>query len=213
MRNQHKDIIVLDEEYSRVENAKKDGFTALHYNPGSIESYHKLNMDISTQVAAILCLRNDDVENVYTALTVRSINKEIFILSLLMNETNRKKLIYAGINEVIYPQELVGMITKELVGQPVAFEAIHELRNEQSSINIDEIIITERILVNCSSIGELDNKRYRVVILGIYKKESGHFYFNPLDDIFLEEGDYLLVIGNRVFIQEFETNLHSKSKI
>jgi voltage-gated potassium channel len=105
------------------------------------------------------------------------------------------------------------MITKELVGQPVAFEAIHELRNEHSSINIDEIVLTERILVNCSSIGDLDNKRFRVVILGIYKKETGHFYFNPLDDTFLEEGDYLLVIGNKIFIKEFETNLHTKSQI
>jgi voltage-gated potassium channel len=212
LKNQHKNIIVLDEELSRVENAKKDGFIALHYNPGSIESYQKLNMDINTQVEAVLCLRNDDVENVYTALTVRSINKDIFILSLLMNETNRKKFTYAGINEVIYPQELVGMITKELVGQPVAFEAIHELRSEQSNINIHEIVITERILVHYASIGELENKRYRVIILGIYKKATEHFYFNPLDDIYLQEGDYLLIIGNKIFIKEFEANLHSKSE-
>jgi len=212
LKSRHKNVVVLDEELFRVQNAKKDGFTALHYNPGSIESYQKLNMDINTQIEAVLCLRNDDVENVYTALTVRSIHKEIFILSLLMNETNRKKLIYAGINEVIYPQELVGMITKELVGQPVAFEAIHELRSEQSSINIHEIVITGRILVNFASVGALNNKRYRVVLLGIYKKAKEHFYFNPLDDTYLQEGDYLLVIGNKILIREFEASLHSKSE-
>jgi voltage-gated potassium channel len=212
LKSRHKNVVVLDEELFRVENAKKDGFTALHYNPGSIESYQKLNMDINTQIEAVLCLRNDDVENVYTALTVRSIHKEIFILSLLMNETNRKKLIYAGINEVIYPQELVGMITKELVGQPVAFEAIHELRSEHSNINIHEIVITGRILVNFVSVGALNNKRYRVVLLGIYKKAKERFYFNPLDGTYLQEGDYLLVIGNKILIKEFEASLHSKSE-
>ncbi|MFK5936804.1 MAG: ion transporter [Sulfurimonas sp.] len=210
LHKRHKHIIVLDENIDNINNAKNDGFIAIHYDPGSIESYKKLNIDIHTQVESVLCMKSDDVQNVYTALTVRSINKEIPILSLLINEVNRKKLQYAGVNEIIYPQELVGMIVKELVGQPVAFEAVHELRTEESSIIIDEIVITESILKNYAMVGELDNKRYRIVLLGVYKKHNGYFYFNPLDETFLEEGDYLLVIGNKVFISDFENSLHKK---
>ena len=208
-----KSIIILDEDLARVEKAKKDGFTALNYNPGSIESYEKLHININTQVESILCLYEDDVENVYTTLTIRSLNKEIHIYSLLMNEVNRKKLNFAGVNEIVYPQELVGMIVKELIGRPVAFEAIHELRSETSNINIHEIVISKRILQAYSQVGELDNKRYRLVLLGIYKVEHERFYFNPLDDLFLEEGDYMLVIGNRAFLQGFETNLNQKSPL
>lgn len=213
LHKKHKRIIILDENLDHTIKAKKDGFIALNYDPGSIESYKKLNIDIGTQVKSILCMKSDDVENVYTALTVRSINKEVPILSLLMNEVNRKKLQYAGVNEIIYPQELVGMIVKELVGQPVAFEAIHELRSEESNIIIDELVITESILENYVMVGELDNKRYRIVVLGVYKKNNGYFYFNPLDDTLLEEGDYLLVIGNRVFISAFEKSLHAKVQV
>ena len=213
LRKKHKNIIVMDENLDNVKNAKNDGLMAVNYNPGSISSYEKLNINVSTQVESILCLKPSDIENVYTALTVRSINKEINILSLLINEPNRKKLEYAGINEIIYPQELVGLIVKELVGQPVAFEAIHELRSEESNINIDEIVVTQSILQNYAMIGELDNKRYRIIILGLYKKTNEDFYFNPLDETFLEEGDYLLVIGNKVFIKEFEASLHKKSLI
>jgi len=211
LQKKHKNIIVLDEDVSRVEIAKSHGFIALNYDPGSVESYEKLHININTQVEAILCLRENDIENVYTVLTVRSINKEITILSLLMSEANRKKLQYAGVNEIIYPQELVGMIVKELVGRPVAFKAIHELQSENSNINIHELVISQRVLDNYATVGELDNKRYRLVLLGIYKNRSGHFYFNPLDDTFLEEGDYILIIGNKVFVQEFEMNLNKKS--
>ena len=200
----------MDEDLARVNDAKSDGFIALNYDPGSVNSYEKLHVDINTQVESVLCLRQDDVENVYTTLTIRSINKEIKIMSLLMNESNRKKLQFAGVDEIIYPQEIIGMIVKELLGQPVAFEAIHELRSEQSNINIHEIAITKRVLENYATVGELDNKQYRLVLLGVYKNQD-RFYFNPIDETFLVEGDYILIIGNKVFLKEFETHLNQKA--
>ena len=206
------DIIVLDDDPYRFEMAKKDGYIALNYNPGKVESYEKLNIDMNKQVKAILCLREDDIENVYAALTIRSFNQDVYILSLLMSDANRKKLDFAGINNVVYPQELVGLITKELVGKPVAFEVIHELRSENADVQIDELGITQRIVDNFATVGELDNKDFRVVLLGIYKHSRDRFFFNPLDDMLLEVGDYLLVVGYQVFIKEFEQYLHTKVK-
>jgi voltage-gated potassium channel len=203
-------IIVLDDDFLRAQKAKKDGFITLNYNPGVLESYNKLNIDISRQVKAILCLRENDVENVYAALTIRSLNKDVFILSLLMNGSNRKKLDFAGINKVVYPQELVGLITKELVGKPVAFEVIHELRSEHSETTIDELGITQRIVENFPMVKDLVNKDFRVLLLGIYKTDKERFYFNPIDSTLLEVGDYLLVVGYHIFIQEFEKYLYTK---
>jgi len=208
----HNDVIVMDEDSERIEVAKADGLTALNYDPGNIESYAKLSIDMKTQVKAILCLRENDVENVYSALTIRSISKEVFILSLLMEDSNRKKLEFTKVNKIVYPQELVGLITKELVGKPVAFEVIHELRSENADVKIDELGITERIVENFSRVGDLGNKDFRVVLLGVYKESDDKFYFNPSDDMFLEAGDYLLVIGYNVFIREFEKYLHTKVK-
>ena len=206
------DIIILDENERRIQKAKKDGYTALNYNPGRVDSYDKLNINMDKQVKAVLCLRENDVENVYTALTIRSFNKNVFILSLLMNDSNRKKLSFAGINKIVYPQELVGLITKELIGRTVAFEVIHELRSENADVKIDELGVTQRVVDNFPTIGELGNKDFRVVLLGIYKKNIDRFYFNPLDDTLLEAGDYLLVVGYQVFVLEFEKHLQTKVK-
>ncbi len=203
-------VVVLDDDIQRVENAKKDGLTALNYNPGSIDSYVKLNIDMSTQIKAILCLREDDVENVYTALTVRSINKDVFIMSLLMNNTNRNKLLHSGVNEILYDKEFVGLVAREYVGQPVAFEAIHALRSETSAIHMEEIAITERILKKYPTVASLQNIKYRVVLLGIHKKSSAKFFFNPAGDMLLETGDFLLAIGNYMFIREFNKHLSQR---
>lgn len=203
-------VIILEEDPLKVEQARKDGFTALDYNPGSIDSYKKLRINIGTQVKAILCLSHSDVKNVYTALTVRSFNKDIFILSILVNKINRNKLNFAGVNELFYEKELVGVIAKEFVGQPVAFEAIHALRSNYNGIDMQEIVINDRVLESFVTVGELENKKYRVVLLGVYKKSKKRFFFNPLDSTVLEVGDYLLVIGNSQFINEFGNYLHKK---
>ena len=200
-------VIVLDESIERTENAKKDGLEALNYNPGNIDSYKKLNINIATQVRAILCLREDDVENVYTALTVRSIDENIYIMSLLMNSVNRTTLLNSGVNELLYDKEFVGLLAREYAGQPVAFEAINAILAGNNSINIKEIAITDRILENFATVEELGNIKFRIVLLGIYKKSSERFFFNPLDTTLLDTGDILLIIGNIMFIQEFSKHL------
>lgn len=205
-KSKHK-IIVLDLDASRVDMARSDGLLALNYATGSIESYKKLNIDIKKQVKSVLCLYEDDVENVYTALTIRSLDKDVFILSLLMKDANRKKLEFVGINHILYPQELVGLKAKELVGKPAAFEVIHELRSEYTNVNVDEIMLTSHIVENFATVGSLHNTKFRVIVLGVFKGKSDKFYFNPLDDTFLENGDYLLVIGYSIFIKEFEKSL------
>jgi voltage-gated potassium channel len=204
------EVIVLDEDEERVNNAKKAGFVALNFDPGSVESYKKLQLDLKTQVKAIICLRENDVENVYTALTVRSLNKDVFILSLVMQEINKKKLAFAGVNEVLYAKELIGMVTREFVGQPVAFEVIHALRSELTNVNIEEIFLSSHTLKNFIYVRDLKNSIYRIVLLGVYKKKLQRFFFNPIDSTILQEGDYLLVIGNSYFIQEFTKYLNKR---
>jgi voltage-gated potassium channel len=192
--------------------SRADGLLALNYPTGSIESYKKLNIDIKKHVKSVLCLYEDDVENVYTALTIRSLDKDVFILSLLMKDVNRKKLELVGINHILYPQELVGLKARELVGKPAAFEVIHELRSEYTNVDVDEIMLTSRIVENFPTVGSLGNKKFRVIILGVFKGDSDKFYFNPLDETFLENGDYLLVVGYTLFIAEFEKSLQMRAK-
>jgi len=206
------DLVILDEDEKRIEEAKKAGLYALQYNPGNIDSYKKLNIDLSKQVKAVLCLKEDDVQNVYTTLTVRSISKDVKIMSLLMTKSNRKKLLFSGVDEILYDKEFVGLVAREYVGQPVAFEAIHALRAEESKIKIEELLITERIAQHISLVGNLDNIKFRVVLLGVYKKSSKRFYFNPIDSTLLEAGDFLLVIGNYMFIREYIKYLSKKEK-
>ncbi|MBT5934653.1 MAG: potassium transporter TrkA, partial [Sulfurimonas sp.] len=51
---------------------------------------------------------------------------------------------------------------------------------------------------------------FKVIVLGLFKGGSDKFYFNPIDSTLLENGDYILAVGYKVFVKEFEKSLHKK---
>jgi hypothetical protein len=122
-------------------------------------------------------LSTDDIQNVYTALTVRSFDKDLFILSTLNNESNKNKLNVAGVNEIINEKELVGVIAREFVGKPVAFEAIDTLRSNDTSIDIYEIVINERILENVSG-NSFQLKKLSQIMLDVNKFDEDTLFTN-----------------------------------
>lgn len=205
-----RNVIILDANENHVEQAKQDGFHALELDPAVVNTYEKIEVDFQTNILAVLCLIEDDVQNVYTALTIRSINKEVKLLSLLMKEQNRNKLQLAGINEVVYTQELVGMIAKEFSGKPVAFEAIHAFRSEENGVLIDEVIFDERMAEHITYVGELDTHIHKIVFVGHYQKDTKKFIFNPSEEMRLSAGDILVIIGERNFVQEYHLYLHQR---
>lgn len=205
-------IIVMDKDQENARRAKEHGYITLPYDPGLLESYKRLKIDFKKQVKAVLCLLEDDVLNIYTALTVRSIDKEVKILSPLVHAKNRKKMMMAGVDEVVYTQELVGMIAKEFSGIPVAIEAFHALRSEQTGVKLEEITVDERMMENVTQVEGLQHENYHLILMGIYKKEKEQFLFNPIGPTIIEVGDILLVIGQKVFIKEFRIHIHQKKR-
>ena len=210
LRDSGSKIIVLDKDKKRISEANHDGFVAFAYDSGLLSTYENLGLNIQTQVKTILCLDDSDIENIYTALTVRSINKDVEIISILESKQNKKKLKLAGVNKIIYTQELIGLIAKEYIGQPVAFELMHELRSESSGILISEIFVDELMIKNYGTVADIDSSIFKLLLLGIYKSELKRFLFNPIDSTHLEIGDMLIVIGDAIFVDEFKKHLHKK---
>ncbi|WP_345993818.1 ion transporter [Sulfurimonas sp. HSL-1716] len=204
-------IVVLDKEKKYVDEAVHDGFIAFDHDSGLLSTYENLKLNINTQVKYVLCLEDSDIDNIYTILTVRSISKQVEIISILQNKQNRKKLELAGVSNIVFSQEFIGLIAKEYIGQPVAFELIHALRSETNGIQISEILVDDVMIRYNGSIADIDSSRFKLLLLGIYKSSMNHFLFNPIENTLLETGDMLIIVGDYVFIEEFKKYLHTKS--
>ncbi len=199
-------FVIFDKDASHVSQALKAKMPAILADPSKQESYETYGIDLKEQVISVLCLESTDVQNIYTSLTIRSIHPDMRILSYLHEAKNRKKLSLAGVDQIVYPQELIGVISNEFTGKPVAFEAIHVLRSQSTDIIMDEILVNERILHNVKTVEELRIDTNRLILLGVYRK--GSFTFNPDKQMALRTGDILVVIGLDIVIEEYSLSLH-----
>lgn len=207
-----KQVIIIESNHQKVAEAQKEGFLALTYNPASLHSYHTIRINFETQVIAAILLEESDVLNVYTALTIREISKKVKILSILLHHENRRKLTLAGIDEVVYTQELVGLMSKEVSGRPVAFEVIHALRSENNGVFIEEIVLDAFMAQQFFETTKQSMFHKRLIVLGVYKQLSQSFFFNPSSTLVIEEGDVVIVVGTRSLIDEFKIQMRRKKR-
>lgn len=201
-------FVILEKDPQKLAQASKTKMAAILADPAKRESYEEYGIDLKKQVISVLCLEDTDTQNIYTALTIRSIKPEMSILSYLHEDKNRKKLTIAGVNNIIYPQELIGVLAREFTGKPVAFEAINALRSQSTDVVIEELLIDQRIFKQRKSVEDLNIHETKLILLGIYRNKS--FSFNPEMKMQLEEGDILVIIGLEQMIKEFSLNLHKQ---
>jgi len=201
-------FVVLEKDPQKLAQANRAKMLTVLADPARQESYKEYGVDLQKQVIAVLCLEDTDVQNIYTALTIRSMHPQISILSYLHDGKNRKKLSLAGVNNIIYTQELIGVLSREFTGKPVAFEAINALRSQSMDVVIKELLIDERIISHRNSVEDLHIHETKLVLLGIYRNKT--FYFNPKMRMELRIGDILVLIGSDMMIEEYSLNLHKK---
>ena len=208
LKKKEKNFIILDKEKEKVEAAQKLGYLAFWLDPAKSLSYKKLEIDFEHNVAAVLCLYDDDVKNIYVALTVRVTSSDVKIISLLESESNRVKMQHIGVDKIIYPQHLAGMIAREFAGKPAAFEVIHAIRSEHEGADVEEMIVDELILARFSTVASLQHKRHHMLMLGMQRGED--FIFIPKGDTSLKKDDIIILLGEKSLFLEFDHFVHSR---
>ena len=161
-------IVILEKDQRLLAQARSHCFLALEYDSASMETYNRLKINFNHQIEAILLLHETDVANIFTALTIREMTKHVPLYSILYHLEHRRKLQMAGINVIINPQELIGLMGKILSTQPVAFEAIHALRSELTSIEIEEMILQKGMEQRFFHLLAEPLFKRRVSLLGIF---------------------------------------------
>ncbi len=207
LKRNKKEFMILDADAQAISEAQKLGFIAFAMDPMKLSTYKRLEIDFVNNVESILCLYDNDIQNIYITLSIRAIDKEIPIVSLLEKAQNEIKMKKAGVNEIIHPQRLVGMVAREFSGKPVAFEVLHLLRSEHLGAKIEELYIDSFLINRFDRVGSLEYKRFHLILMGISRGEE--FIFKPDENSMLKEGDILIMVGEKSLLLEFDRYVHS----
>lgn len=214
-------FVVIDKDINNINIARKLKYLAMHNDASRNDVL--ISAGINRGATAILCITGDDVVNVYITLTSRHLNKDIHIISRANQHENRNKLYQSGADNVILPFEVAGLLAAEFMGQPVAFEAISGILQEQSEITMETVLVTEKSPLDNQQIGFLDLQQIKLSLLGVisanvihlkhknkYRVKQQHFYFNPEPSFILRHGDILVILGRKYGIEHFRDQLEQQ---
>ncbi|HFC03590.1 MAG TPA: potassium channel protein, partial [Nitratifractor salsuginis] len=86
------------------------------------------------------------------------------------------------------------------------YKAIHAIFTGQNVALLDEVRVLEHSSLAGQRVGAIDFRAYKLVLIGIQKAETKEFLFNPEDEVVVETGDVLLVMGHKANIAYFREN-------
>jgi voltage-gated potassium channel len=176
------------------------------------------NVGIDSRAERILCLTDDDVVNVFIALTARHLNPDIEIISRANREETVSKLIQVGADHTVMPYKILGLMAGEYIGQPVAFEAIHGMLHGEEKISLETVVVSSGSMLEGVPIGRIDFCQHKLILFGVvspvdrevddsrtaYGMGARRLYFNPQQDFELHANDIIMVFGHELSIVHFK---------
>jgi len=146
---------------------------------------------------ALITALNGDAENLYVTLTARSMRHDLVIVARTASESAVPKLLQAGANRVVNPQDLGGARMAALATQPHVAEFLDvvmhdgslEFRLEQVQVPPDSPIAGQTLR------GARVHARTGALVLAL-RHPGEEFRTNPPPEAEVGGGDVLVVIGN-----------------
>jgi len=219
LKHDGENVLIIDNNSARVAEAKQNRLLAIEGDAGESQLLQRIG--VQRRPAMVLCLTTDDVTNVYITLTVRSLHKDVKIISRANRQESVKKLELAGADHVITLYEVVGLVASESIGRPVAFEAIYGILTGHKYYCIETVSFPMITGVDRFCLQDIDFARFKLTLLGVitendipsepisetYSLRKHRFIFNPHSSIIVQKSMTLVVFGHRYSIEHFKNRL------
>lgn len=204
LKEHHVDFVIIDRRDNVIARAQET--LNLLYIKGEATQEEILEKAGIRHARAIIITLPNDADNVFVALSVRSLNKKITVISRASEMRSIKKLRLAGVDNVIMPEIIGGTQMAKLVHQPDVVEFLdYVLLQKSKDVQLVEISCEEmsESFVG-KSIGTLGVREHSGAnIIGI-KSASMKYFFNPDSATILTRDHKLFVLGNPVQIENLQ---------
>lgn len=187
-------FIVIEKDEEKVKGLVEDDILVIQGDSTHEDILKKARVSLAKGLISTLPY---DADNVYTVLTARSKNNDLYIVSRAIEENADEKLKRAGANNTISPNEIGGNRMAALILRPTVISFL-DIMTHAGDIVLD----LENVTVEKNSpIKEKTLKEVRIpektglIILAIRKKKDDSWIFNPSSNEVLRLGDSMVVLG------------------
>ena len=202
LRKAKADFVLIDINEEKVQKLQEMKLPIIY---GDAESEEILELAGIKRAKGLIANLNDDSDNLFTVLTARTLNPNLFIVAKAIKVENIKKMKKVGADRVISPNIIGGrrMAASLLRTSVVDFLDLVISGQDEMELRMESLVVSKE--------SELLNKKIKesgireksgVIIVGM--KCDSDVYVNPDPNTVIKEGVHLIVLGKNSQINKFQ---------
>ena len=193
-------FIVIDNEPDKIERLINMSYLYLNGDATSDEVLTTASIQKAKGLVAVL---SNDAENVFTTLSAKALNPDLYVVARAVEEETESKLKKAGANRVVKPYEIGGNRMAELLLRPGVIEFIDVVARERSvDLSMEEFLVNEKSELIGKSLAESPIRKELNIIIVSINKQKGGFIYNPKSSTVIEKDDKLIALGEKANLAE-----------
>ncbi len=187
-------VVLIEQDEANIERCKDIG-DLLYVRGDATDDQNLIIAGIEHASGILICLPTDK-DNLYITMTARMLNRNLRVISRMIDQNLEPKLRKAGANYVVSPNYIGALrMASEMIRPTVVNFLDSMLRSSRGNLRIHQVMVTENSQVQGKKISESGIKdRFGLLVLGA-KQNSNEIEFNPSPEQILEKGMTLIVMG------------------
>jgi voltage-gated potassium channel len=183
-------VVVIDRDPERLDGIP---YAFVCGDVADDETLLEAGLDRATALVAAL---DTDADNLYVTVAAKSMHPDIHIIARARNESSESKLVRAGADRVVNPQQLGGDRMASFVTQPHVVDFVDVVMHDGSlKFRLEELTLA----ANSALVGKTLRSahlrdRTGALVLAI-RRPDGRFVTNPSPEDTIEAADVLICIG------------------
>jgi len=146
----------------------------------------------------LVTVLHNDRDNVFVVLTARGLNKNIRIVSRVVEKESEHKLKIAGAETVVAPNYIGGLRMASVMLRPAVVSFLDVMMRDQSStIRIEGISLPKRSSLIGNTLRYSDiGRKTGLIVIAMKRANNEKYIYNPNPDTKFEAEDTLIVMGD-----------------
>jgi len=190
LANAGRDVVVVDRDPERLRQVP---FASVAGDVTDDEILHLAGIDRAATLVAAL---DTDADNLYVTVASKSMRPDIQIIARARNESSEPKLVRAGADRVVNPQQLGGDRMAAFVVQPHVVDFVDVVMHDGTlEFRLEELAVSATSPLAGNSLRSAHLRdRTGALVLAI-RRPDGSFVTNPSPESVIEAGDVLISVG------------------
>jgi len=183
-------VVVVDRDPERLEEVP---YAWVHGDVTDDETLRQAGIEVATTLVAAL---DTDADNLYVTVAGKSMRPDLQIIARARNESSEPKLVRAGADRVVNPQQLGGDRMASFVTQPHVVDFVDVVMHDGTlEFRLEELAVSPASPMSGKSLRSAHLRdRTGALVLAI-RRPDGEFVTNPSPEDVIEAGDVLISVG------------------